>query len=337
MNKYVPLSEKTIGNLLETDEFRDLYDTVWELGDRYFVRQDLSGRVDFVIVFQDIEDFSRSSSSQVMLDYKTYKDHFYIVIWTLTDPENPLGFPIGFNRNNPMEIEKLHDLLSQEQIWIHYLATEDEDLIHIYSEAYLFPSNERGAWLDKIKEPLSGEQLEDIDSSILTKGAYQLTEAQLLQDGIGYLLDYSSLVTKHTEAGAEERLMSSLLQALTLVKNHPNPAVRESSFLLWIREKREFTQKGSEARLVTVFMSPSLQELLDLVNDQQAEENPLSSVLLSMPEFLMTVEAQPIQEGAYPLVEYAGGDIIQLELNEQVQERLSELYVWGDDNPYANK
>ncbi|MEW9667460.1 hypothetical protein [Ammoniphilus sp. 3BR4] len=329
------LSEETVGNILEKDSFPDLYDCVWNEGKHYFSRSDSSGRVDIVIVFQDIEDFSQSSGSQVMLDFQVYKGQFFIVVWTLTDPQNPLGFPVGFKMNDQQEEEQLQQIFQQEQLWIHYLAMEEQLLIHIFSEAYQLPPDEREACLKRIKDLPAPQSREEGDEAIRTKEAHQLTDEQLLEDGIGYMIDYSSSVGKYGEEQAEERLMSSLLQALTLIKNHPNPAVRTSSFLIWIREKREHTHQGQEARLVTIFMSPPLNHLLDLVNDQQVEENPLSSVILSMPEFLMTVEANPLQEGAYPLIQVEEGAMIHLELDESLQEKLSKLYTGGEENPYT--
>lgn len=329
------LSEQTVGNILDKELFPDLYDSVWEDGKHYFSRVDSSGRVDIVIVFQGIEDFAQSSGSQIMLDFKVYKGQFFIVVWTLTDPQNPLGFPVGFNMEDSLEVEQLEKIFEQEQLWIHYLAIEEEELIHVFSEAYEVPHEEREDCLRRMNDLPTFQLQEDNHEDVLTKGADQLTDEMLLEDGIGYMIDFSSLIGKVGEKQSEERLMSTVLQALTLIKNHPNPAVRASSFLIWIREKRESTNQGQESRLITIFMGPALSHLLDLVNDQQMEENPLSSVLLAMPEFLGTVEANPLQEGAYPLIQFDKGKIVHLELDERVQEKLFKLHGGAEDNPYA--
>lgn len=333
----VPLSKQTVGSILDEHIFSDLYFLIREEGQHYFSREDSLGKIDVLIVFDNIDDFTESSGSNILLECKTYKDRMVFVVWTLTDPQNPLGFPIVFSMNDRVEREQFRRLVEQKQIWIHYLAVEEESLIHIFSEAYTLPQEEKKEWFEQVKnlmDPNQAEQSKDEREEPLVKSAMRVSEKLLLEDGIGYSLDFTSLVNKYGEQQAEERLLESLLHALTSIKNHPSRGVRESAFLLWVEEKREWAKDGTEARLLTVYMSPPLTELLAVVHDQQVEENPISTGLLSMPEFLVTIQGRPIEEGAYPILEYDQGDVIHLELDEEFQERLSKLHGPDEKNPY---
>ncbi|WP_134700220.1 hypothetical protein [Ammoniphilus sp. YIM 78166] len=334
----VPLSKQTVGCILDEPRFSDLYFLIREEGQLYFSREDSLGKMDIIIVFDNIDDFTESSGSNILLECKTYKDRMIFVVWTLTDPENPLGFPIAFSMTDRVEREQFRRLIEQEQVWIHYLAIEEESLIHIFSEAYTLPQQEKEEWFQQVKALMdhnSSEQSKDDQEEPLIRSAMGVSEKLLLQEGIGYALDFTSLVNKYGVQQAEERLLESLLHALSSIKNHPSSGVRESTFLLWVEEKREWGKDGKEARLLTVYMSPPLTELLAVVHDQQMEENPISTALLSMPEFLVTVQGRPIEEGAFPIMEYNRGEVIHLELDEEFQERLSKLYDGpGEKNPY---
>ena len=332
-----PLSEQTVGSILDEHRFSDLYTLIRDEGQLYFSREDSPGKIDLIVVFDNIDDFSESSGANILLECKTYKERMILVVWTLTDPQNPLGFPIAFSMDEQGDRDRFYALIGQNQIWIHYLAMEEENLIHIFSEAYTLPQEERQEWFNEVKSfihPSAGEQ-EDDSEGPLSKSAMKVAEELLIQDGIGYSLDFTSLINKHGELQAQERLLESLLYALSAIKHHPSSRVRASTFLLWVEEKREWTKKGEEARLLTVYMSPPLTELLAVVHDHQVEENPISTALLSMPEFLVTVQARPIETGAYPIIEYNQGEIIHLELEEEFQQKLSRLYNLGGKNPYS--
>lgn len=331
-----PLTEQTVGQWLDRDLFIDLYQNVWDHGKSYFARMhEEDGQVDLTIVFQNIDDFGESSGSQILIDYKVHKDTFFLIVWTLTDPKNPLGFPVPFKISEQDDLAVLKRIFEQERLWIHYLAIENDHLIHVFSEAYEIPDAEK----HKILNSIDGHQrLEDRaereEEEVLVKDADKLLDDQLLSEGIGYSLDFSSMIKKGDEESAKEKLMSALLQAMMMVKRHPRSAVRESSFLLWVEEKRESTSRGEDARLMTIYITPLLNELFKVISDDHQGENPFTTVLLGLPEFLTTVQRKPIDHGALPILEYKGGLMMHLGLEEDFIHRLRSLYQGEGNNPY---
>lgn len=333
--KIARLTEQTVGQWLDPTMFGDLYQKVWEAGKSYFARTLEDGQVDLTIVFQNIDDFGESSGSEIMIDYQIHKDSFFLTVWTLTDPKNPLGFPISFKLSEPDDFLVLKRTFEQEQVWIHYLAIEEEQLIHVFSEAYEIPDTEKQKILHLIDEQQYLEvQTDSEEEEFSVKDADKLLDEQLLSEGIGYLLDFSSMIKKGNEESAKEKLMSALLQAIMMVKRHRRSDVRESSFLLWVEEKRESTSHGEDARLITIYISPMLDQLFDVVSDDHQGENPFTTVLLGFPEFLLTVQRKPIDHGALPILEYKEGSLMHLELDEAFLDRLSFLYGREGENPY---
>jgi len=331
------LSGATVGNILERNLHADLYKEVSEENNRYFSRRGPSGDIELIIAFDDIDDFSNSTHSNVMIDFQSYKDRFFLTVWTETDPEKPLGFPIKFQLSEEADVEKLKLIFNQEKIWIHYLATENEELIHVFSEAYALP---REAWeqsRELFKQALAQKDQPYIESEtnpFQIKEADQLSDFDLTQEGTGYLLDFSSLIQKWGEEKAKEKLMESLLQAMQMIQRHPREEVRQSRLLVWVAERAETNHEGKESRLISLFVTPNLQQWFDVVNEMQEYENPLSTVFLAFPEFLMTLEDKPLKHGAFPLTLYEQGNFYYLELDEEVQGRLARLYTDGGRNPY---
>lgn len=335
MENTAQLTEQTVGQWLDPDLFDDLYQKVWDQGKSYFARMLEDGRVDLTIVFQNIDDFGESSGSQLLIDYKIHKDTLFLIVWTLTDPKNPLGFPIPFKLTEPDDLLLLKRIFEQKQIWIHYLAIENEHLIHVFSEAYEIPDSEKHKISNLFNEQQrADDQVESNEEDILVKDADKLLDNQLLAEGIGYSLDYTAMIKKGNEESAKEKLMSALLQGLMMIKRHPRSDVRESSFLLWVEEKRESTRQGDDARLITIYMTPMLNELFEVVSNHHQDENPFTSVLFGFPEFLITVQRKPLDHGAFPILEYKGGMLMHLELDDAFLHRLSGLYSGDGENPY---
>ncbi|MBP1930612.1 hypothetical protein [Ammoniphilus resinae] len=334
------LSASTVGNILARDLYHDLYKDIAEENNRYFSRRNSNGEVELIIAFDDIDDFSNSTHSNVMIDFQSYKDRFFLTVWTQTDPTKPLGFPIKFQLTEDADVEKLEQIFNQDKIWIHYLATENEELIHVFSEAYDLPE---GEWEQSKKlfiQALSQKDQPHTESEIIPfqiKEADHLHDSDLTQEGIGYLLDFSSLIQKWGEEEAKVKLMESLLQAMQMIQRHPREEVRQSRLLIWVAERAETTNEEKESRLISLFVTPNLQQWLDIVSEMQEFENPLSTVLLAFPEFLMTLEDNPLKHGAFPLILYEQGSFYHLELDEDVQDRLEKLYSFGGRNPYHTK
>ncbi len=338
MGKLNQLTEQTVGQWLDPVLFNELYQKVWEYGEQYFARMHENGQVDLTIVFQNVDDFGESSGSQILIDYKFYKDSFFLIVWTLTDPKNPLGFPIPFKLTEPHDLLVIKRIFEQVQLWIHYLAIEDGHLIHVFSEAYEIPDTEKHKILDLFDEQQGIEIREESEKEeFFVKDTDELLDEQLLSEGIGYSLDFTSMIKKGNEELAKEKLMSALLQAMMMIKRHPRSDVRESSFLLWVEEKRETTSRGEDATLLTIYMTPILDELFEVISNDHQEENPFSSVLLGFPEFLTTVQRKPVDYGALPILEYREGAMMHIELEAQFIRRLRSLYSGEGENPYIQE
>ncbi|HJV45699.1 MAG TPA: hypothetical protein VJ824_08215 [Bacillota bacterium] len=331
MKNAIPLSNETTGQILPKDPFQDLYTEVMDEGRRYFWRMNSHQTVELVVVFEDIEDFDRSLEAQVSIDFQTYKDILILVVWTVTDPVNPLGFPISLDRLNDQEI--IEQILNQSTISIHFLTMLDEELLHIYSQTIEL-SDEEKAMANRMYQATCSEEENNSNEEILSMHSEELTDNQLTPLGTGYLLDYSSLLKKVGEEQAREKILSALLTAVDLVKGHPRAEVRQCSFLVWVAQRSERTSKGEDSILMEIYLTPPLDQLFDVVNDNQQAENPLSTVLLTFTEFLTTLEARPVDRGAFPLLQYHAQVVSFIEPDEELEKRLTSLRETKPD-PYA--
>lgn len=334
MQEIKPLTGNSLGQWLSRDEYPDLYEEVWEQGNRYFYRQGENGNIDLVLVFQDIEDFSESTESQTTIEIQRHKDRIFLVVWTLHDLTNPLGFPIPFSISNGDELEELKIMMAQSKVWIHYLAMEEDQPIHVYSESVQLPKFELKELELHVEPTVQNEDIEE--EQIYEKEADKLSEEQLLQWGIGYAIDFSSMIHKHGEEASEERLMTAVHEAVWRMRTHPFPKVRDSNFLIWVAEKRNKTKPDGDSRLLTVFISSNHDEMVDFDGSTE-EENPFTTVLLTLPEFLATLQAQPIEHGAYPIMEYDSGKLMHIQLDGEFRQKLAELWDGQGVNPYLQE
>ncbi|RKD24052.1 hypothetical protein BEP19_06490 [Ammoniphilus oxalaticus] len=333
MQQEKPLTAETVGHFLDEDTFPDLYEQVWNQGNRYFARPGENDHTDLIIVFQDIEDFSASTESKIVIDFKRHKDKLFLIVWTLTDPENPLGFPIPFEISDPVEMQRLESILSQEKVWIHSLAVEkDDQFIHIFSEAYELPEAERN--IEKLQENLSSTEEEQEEAAPEEVDANQLTDQQLTQMGFGYALDFSSMIAKQGEQEAQEHVMSAVLQAITMIKYHPQANIRTSQLLVWVSQQNERTAEGELAQLLTVYISSEHEELFQLWTSARQEADPFGAVFLSLPQFLTTLREKPLEKGSYPIMEFKAGELRHLQLSDQFRLRLASLWNGQGANPY---
>jgi len=335
MPEIKPITSATIGEWLQKGEYMDLYEEIWEQGNRYFSRQGGNGDVDLVIVFQDIEDFSESTTSQTTIDFQRHKDRLFLVVWTLNDLSNPLGFPIPFSISEPDELHKLEKIKEQSKVWIHYLALEDEQLIHIYSESTPLPEIELNKEL-KLQEAPSVSQGENEEEQIYEKEADKLSDEQLLQTGFGYAIDFSSMINKLGEEASEEKLMTAVHEAVLRMRTHPFPKIRDSNFLIWVAEKRNRIKPDMDSRLLTIFISSDQEEIIDF-DGATEEENPFTTILLTLPEFLATLQASPIEHGGYPIMEYDAGKLMHIQLDKEFRQRLSKFWSGEGVNPYLQE
>lgn len=328
---------ETMGEVLAADLFADLYRLVKEDGLPYFARLNGKGDVELYLVFESIDAFSQSTRDAVSLEFKTYQNKLLAVIWTLQDPIDPLGFPLSFDIRRTEDRFMALRLLEQTEISVHYLAFEADMLTHIFSEAITLSAREKAEAEGYIRrlyaaendETAPADEAEIREQPIATIPAASISEKVLLQDGLAYLLDYQAMAGKHGEEGAQNLLMSTVQQAMLVIRRHSRSQVRESSFTVWAAE-----QEG----LLTLIVTPGLLDLFEAAHSSEDETNPFSRFLFALPEFLETREESPLRIGAFPILRYQAGKLFHLDLDESTQALLAELFerkLFAADNPYV--
>ena len=126
--------EQTQGEILDKEKFHDVYKLVEEDGLPYFARLNGRGEVELYLVFETVDAFSEQTRDAVSVEFKTYQNKLLAVIWTLTDPLQPLGFPLSFDIRAVDERFVALTILQQPFTTLHYLAYENGQMTHIYSE-----------------------------------------------------------------------------------------------------------------------------------------------------------------------------------------------------------
>jgi hypothetical protein len=328
-------SAQTQGNVLEPDVFADLYRLAGEEGLPYFARLNAAGQVELFLVFESVDAFSESTLDAVSVEFKAYQNKLLAVIWTLSDPQNPLGFPLSFDIKQPTERYMALRMLEQPKTLIHYLSYEGGQLTHIYSEAIAFSAEEiaraeetiRSLYEDR-REALPREtevREEPIDSI----PAVTLPENVLAEEGVAYLIRFDRMRERHGGEGAEHLLMSTVQQAVWVMRRHARSEVRSSAFTVWVAE---------HGQLLYLVVTPGLFHLFEIVHTSEDQSNPFHRFLLALPDFVETRELSPLQAGAYPILRYDSGRLYHLELDEGTQTHLAALHARlypGRHNPYS--
>ncbi|MGD8189802.1 hypothetical protein ACQCN2_07450 [Brevibacillus ginsengisoli] len=334
-------SHETISQALPTEEFADLYTNIRDEGLTHFPRIDSRGNVELYLVFESIDDFSSATHGEVYLEFKSYQDKLLAIIWTLDDPLNPLGFPMSFNIQEKQDRYMALRLLDQPQTWVHYVAFVDQEILHIYSEAISFPTEEKSrveslvhdlyeekADTDEEASRKRHEEMEIKELPTETITAHTLPEESLLESGTAYVFDYQRLIAAHGPQEAQVVLMQAVHQALLIMRRHYRSEVRETTFTVWAAER---------GPLLYLFVTPSLEHLFEVVHYSEEEANPFSKTLLAIPQFVETMEGAPLALGAYPIMRYVQGKWMHVELDEAFQTTLHELFAQhysGEDNPF---
>lgn len=326
--------ESTQGEVLDKEKYHDLYKLVEEDGLPYFTRLNGHGEVELYLVFETVDAFSEQTRDAVSIEFKTYQNKLLAVIWTLTDPLQPLGFPLSFDIRSAEERFMALTILQQPFTYLHYLAYEDGQMTHIYSEDIHFSTDELARAHGMIRSLYDGtpesmpEAAEVREEETQTVSALSLPDAVFLEAGMAFVLQYKRMLAAHGEEAAQHLLMSTALQAVLVMRRHSRSEVRDSSFTVWAAERDD------QFRLV---VTPSLAHLFKVVHMSEDEANPFSRFLMTLPEFVQTEDACPLQLGAFPLLRYESGQLYHLELDETVQEHLGSLFTQAFPavpNPY---
>lgn len=341
---------ETMGESLSSVDFPDIYEKVIEEGQTYFYRVDGKGDISFYVIFDSIDDFSQSTESQVYLDFQMYKTQFITVVWTVSDPQNPLGFPVKFDVHKEEDLFAVIQFLQQSETWIHYLAAgemqEDGagDLIHIYSEAITFSAEDKNHGAEMIfhcrewTPELEEEDGEDADPTIIS--AAEIIDDRLRESGTQYLLDYSELIMRAgDEETAKMKAMGALSRILLFFKRHPSSILRDTSFLTWVGEREGENRNGEKTRILSIAVTPALHDLFPEDNRGNLGENPFAMFYFSFAEFLRTEESQPLHDGAFPIAKYEAEEIYHIEVDETALEKLFAAHrdTFGstdEENPY---
>jgi hypothetical protein len=328
-------SEETQGGVLAPDVFADLYRLAGEEGLPYFARLNAAGQVELFLVFESVDAFSESTRDAVSVEFKAYQNKLLAVIWTLSDPQNPLGFPLSFDIKQPVERFMALRMLEQPKTLIHYLSYEGGQLTHIFSEAITFSAEEAARVQETIRSLYEDrrdalpEETEVREEPIATIPAVTLPDNVLTEEGVAYLLRFDRMREKHGGEGAEHLLMSAVQQAVWVMRRHARSEVRSAAFTVWVAE---------HGPLFYLVVTPGLFHLFEVVHTSEDESNPFHRFLLALPEFVETKELAPLQAGAYPILRYDSGKVYHLDLDEGTQKHLAALHARlhpGRRNPYS--
>jgi hypothetical protein len=339
---HVSPGSATMGEALNRAAYAHLYRIAEEEGARCFPLMDREGNVELYILFDTIDQFSEQANADVYLEFHQHKKDWIAVLWTVTSPDNPLGYPIPFHTQDDEYRYLAVRFLEQKHIWIHYLAFADEELVHIFSEAIDFAADDKEKAENLLLEAYYYEEDPEDEGGEMpqeTINGQTLDRGLLLESGLSFYLDYAALEKQHGEEGAKESIMGGIYRALWMISRHPNAQARNSSFLIWVGEVEGENRSGRMTRLLSVSMSPSLRDIIKVVNLSEDEENPMASLLMSLSEFLKTEEEQPFAAGYLPIIGYHSGTLQHIEWDEASLSRLKRLFVDSFPNavfnPYA--
>lgn len=318
-------SAATMGDTLTEAAFSDLYRHVRDEGLPYFTRVNNSGDVELYLVFESIDAFSDATRDAVSVEFKTYRHALLAVIWTLVDPREPLGFPLSFDIKQQDQRYMALRMVEQPELWIHYLSFSDGEITHIYSEASTFSNKEKEQvnqlirYLfeeqpDEQQKPAQAHEVKE--EELISISAATLADDVLEEAGTAYLIDFGRLAAEQGEEGAQALLMNTVQQAVLVMRRHSRSEVRESAFTIWAGE-----QQGA----LWLFVTPMLYSLFEVVHSSEDEANPFARFLYALPFYLETVDASPLECGAYPILRYENGKLYHLELDELTATRLAEL------------
>jgi hypothetical protein len=318
-------SEATMGEVLSPVTFSDLYQLVRDEGLPYFARMNGVGDVELYLVFESIDAFSDATRDAVFVEFKTYKQTLLAVIWTLIDPREPLGFPLSFDIKQEEQRYMALRMAEQPELWIHYLAYTNAEITHIYSEASTFSRTEKEHVEYLVRylfEAQPNEQSETVaahevkEEEMVSIPAASMPEYVLAEPGTAYLLDYARLVHERGEEGAQSLLMSTVQQAALVMRRHARSEVRESAYTIWAGE-----QEGT----LWLFVTPMLYSLFEVLHRTEDEANPFARFLYALPVYIETVDASPLECGAFPILRYENGKLYHLELDETAVARMAEV------------
>ena len=326
-------NRETMGEVLDEKQFADLYELAEAQGLPFFARINSQGEVELFIVFESVDAFSEQTGDAVTLEFKTYRQTLLAVIWTLSDPLQPLGFPLAFDIAKTEERYMALQMLEQPHTLLHYLAYEQGCLTHIYTEPIHLSAGEVNHARQMVRSLYEGKEDLPADAEVQEEEAQTipavcLPAAVLQEQGVAYVFDYGRMLRELGEETGHHQLMSTVQQAILVMRRHAYSEVRESSFTVWVAE---------QASRLYLLVTPVLTHLFAGTNQPGDEANPFSRFLGSLAAFEQSEEASPLQLGAFPILRYEGGKLYHLEIDGHTQDLLARLYAESyrqGSNPY---
>ncbi|CAM3526662.1 hypothetical protein EDM52_20805 [Brevibacillus invocatus] len=324
----------TQGEVLDRQRFRDLYELSEAQGLPYFARMDAEGHVELFLVFESVDAFSEQTKDAVSLEYKTYQQKLLAVIWTLSDPMQPLGFPLSFDIQKAEDRYMALQMLEQPHTSLHYLAYEEGALTHIYTEEIYLSAAEVTRVQQMIRALYEGKADSLPDDAVVeeeeskTIPAICLPDSVLQETGIAYVIDHHQLGVERGEEAAHHLLMSTVQQAVWVIRRHSRSEVREAAFTVWAAERMD---------MIYLVVTPTLDDLFEVVHQSDEELNPFARFMMMLPEFAQSEEVHPLQLGAFPILRYESGRLYHLEIDAHTQEHLARLFeksARAGQNPY---
>ena len=324
----------TQGEVLERQRFADLYERAERRGLPYFSRLNHLGEVELFLVFESVDAFQEQTSDAVSLEFKTYRQKLLAIIWTLSDPQHPLGFPLSFAIDQAEDRFLALQMLEQRQTMLHYLAYEQGMLTHIYTEPIHLSAGETERVRQMIRSLYESENTslpagaEVQEADVQTLPAICLPAQVLREEGFAYVFAYDRILAEHGEEAGHHLLMSMLQQAVLVMRRHARSEVRESSFTVWVAEQ--------SSRLCLI-VTPTLHNLFKAIHPSDAQANPFFRVFAASPAFVQREEANPLALGAYPILRCEAGQLYHLEIDAQTGEMLARFFREQDaqgKNPY---
>ncbi|KZE47035.1 hypothetical protein AV540_20840 [Brevibacillus parabrevis] len=317
-------AKETQGEVLDKHDFSDLYQLASEAGLPYFARLNGTGEVELYLVFESVDAFVEQTRDAVSVEFKTYQGKLLGVIWTLSDPLQPLGFPLTFDIQLAEQRGMALRMLEQPCTLLHYLAYGEGELTHIYSESIFFSAGEVERTREMIRSLFEGkvetipQEAQVREEEMRSIAALSFPDTVFTEEGLAFVLDYRRMQAVHGEEGAQHLLMSTVRQAVWVMRRHARSEVRESAFTVWVAERGE---------LLDLIVTPGLGHLFEVIHMAEEDANPFSRFLLTLPEYVETKEVSALGLGAYPLLRYENGVLYHLELDENVQAHLQALFV----------
>ncbi|HBI02762.1 MAG TPA: hypothetical protein DDY49_01860 [Paenibacillaceae bacterium] len=291
-SSHQPLTEDLLGGPLSQVLFPDVYEKANYHLYPYFSRLNQQGKMELILIYKDIDEFSENEESQNQLEFSARESQWMVMLWAQLPGLEPIGYPFLFDTRYSAMREEARQLLAQGQVLIHYLAWEGNNLWYIYQENLSFQHQiEEGTRLFLYAYQFDDEILfEDEDLVEKTMNATELPTGYLEHEGLSIYLNYGALVTELGEEKAREKVMARAFQGIHNVKG--------AEYFLWVGDRKN--------NRLSITLTPGFCE---------EREHPLLPFFMFQPEFEKVKREKPGSFGDIPIVSVQEGILTFIEWN----------------------